>query len=88
MDWSLVGATSATVGGAVCCRSQMRSAAAIMDLWCLGSRFSNTGVLNTILTYLRILVGRLPMAQVGPLRECRGPGVVLTGVSSPAPFTV
>ncbi len=28
------------------------------------------------------------MAQVGPLRECRGQGVVQTGVSSPAPFTV
>jgi hypothetical protein len=40
------------------------------------------------LTWVYLLVGRLPMAQVGPLRECRGPGVVHTGVSSPAPFTV
>jgi hypothetical protein len=35
-----------------------------------------------------LLVGRLPMAQVGPLRECRGLDVVHTGVSSPALFTV
>jgi hypothetical protein len=35
-----------------------------------------------------LLVGRLSMAQVGPLRECRGLDVVHTGVSSPAPFTV
>ncbi len=42
-------------------------------------------------TYLlgcTVLVGRLPVAQVGPLGECRGPSVVHTGVSSPSPFTV
>ncbi len=32
-----------------------------------------------------ILEGRLPMAQVGPNRECRGPGVVHIGALSPVP---
>jgi hypothetical protein len=40
------------------------------------------GQVNYLLTYLGILEGRLPVAQVGPLRECRGPGVVHTGAPS------
>ncbi len=35
--------------------------------------------------YLGILEGRLPLAQVGPLRECRGPGVVHTDAPAPVP---
>ena len=50
--------------------------------------FVHTQHFKVLLAYLGILVGRLPWAKVGPLRECRGPGVDHTGVSSPAPFTV
>ena len=39
-------------------------------------------------TYLGILVGRLPMAQVGPLRECRCPGVVHTGDLPPVSVVI
>jgi hypothetical protein len=37
---------------------------------------------NVRWVYLGILEGRLPVAKVGPLRECRGLGVVQTGAPS------
>jgi hypothetical protein len=39
-------------------------------------------------TYLGILDGRLPMTQVGSLRECRCPGVVHTGDLPPVSVVI